>query len=36
MILARLKEKMPISADKYSNKKFIEAGNINSRLFAKE
>lgn len=27
--------KVPISADKYSNKRFIEAGSIDSRLFAK-
>lgn len=28
-------DKVPISADKYSDKRFIETGNINSRLFAK-
>ena len=29
-------DKVPISADKYSNKKFIEAGSIDCRLFAKK
>lgn len=28
-------DKMPVNADKYSNKRFIRAGNLNSKLFAK-